>query len=47
LAVGAIAGAALSLAACTGLVGSFAADTLASAILNQDDPALIESGVPS
>jgi hypothetical protein len=39
--------AALALGGCTSLVGVFAADTLSSAILNQDDPALIESGVPA
>jgi hypothetical protein len=32
---------------CAGLVGSMAADTLSAAILNQNDPALVESGVPA
>jgi TRAP transporter T-component len=43
------AAAALSVAACgcVSLVGSMAADTLSSAILNQDDPVLVESGVPA
>jgi hypothetical protein len=44
---GAIAAASLGLAACGNLIGSMASDTLSSAILNQDDPALIESGVPA
>jgi hypothetical protein len=34
-------------ASCSTLIGGKAADTLAAAILNQDDPALVESGVPS
>jgi hypothetical protein len=39
---------AASLAAgCSSLIGGKAADTLAAAILNQDDPALVESGVPA
>ena len=42
--VGAVAFAAT---ACTSLIGGKAADTLAAAILNQDDPALVESGVPA
>jgi hypothetical protein len=29
------------------LIGGAAADTLAAAVLNQDDPALVESGVPA
>jgi hypothetical protein len=29
------------------LIGGIAADTLSAAILNQDDPALVESGVPA
>jgi hypothetical protein len=37
----------LSAAACSSLIGGKAADTLAAAILNQDDPALVESGVPA
>lgn len=40
LAIGALAG-------CAGLVGSMAADTLSAAILNQDDPVLVASGVPA
>jgi hypothetical protein len=39
--------AALAIAGCSNLVGSLAADTLSAAILDQDDPVLIESGVPS
>ena len=35
------------LGGCASLLGSMAADTLASSILNQRDPALIESGVPT
>src|SRR5687768_4908328 len=42
--VGAVAFAAT---ACSSLIGGKAADTLAAAILNQDDPALVESGVPA
>ncbi len=34
-------------AGCTSLLGSIAADTLEAAILNQNDPALVESGVPA
>ncbi|MDX1561506.1 MAG: TRAP transporter TatT component family protein [Gammaproteobacteria bacterium] len=40
-------GVAANLAGCASLVGSMAADTLSSAILNQEDPALIDSGVPA
>ena len=29
------------------MIGGIAADTLSAAILNQDDPALVESGVPA
>ena len=36
-----------ALGACTSLIGSMAADTLSASILNQNDPALIESGVPA
>jgi hypothetical protein len=44
----ACAGVAAALAAsCASLIGGKAADTLSAAILNQDDPALIESGVPA
>ena len=32
---------------CSTLIGGKAADTLAAAILNQDDPVLVESGVPA
>lgn len=32
---------------CMSLIGSMAADTLTSSILNQNDPALIEAGVPA
>ncbi len=32
---------------CSTLIGGVAADTLSAAILNQDDPALVESGVPA
>jgi hypothetical protein len=34
-------------AGCSSLIGGKAADTLAAAILNQDDPELVESGVPA
>jgi len=34
-------------AGCSSLIGGKAADTLAAAILNQDDPELVASGVPS
>jgi hypothetical protein len=34
-------------AGCSSLIGGKAADTLAAAILNQDDPELIASGVPA
>ena len=40
------AAAALS-AGCSSLIGGKAADTLAAAILNQDDPELVASGVPA
>jgi hypothetical protein len=36
-----------ALTACASLFGSMAADTLSSAILNQNDPALVESGMPA
>lgn len=32
---------------CTSVLGTIAADTLEAAILNQNDPALVESGVPA
>lgn len=35
------------LSSCANLVGAVAADTLSAAILNQDDPVLVESGVPA
>src|SRR5688572_11965913 len=38
---------ALALAGCASLIGGKAADTLAAAILNQDDPVLVESGLPA
>jgi hypothetical protein len=38
---------ALAAAGCSSFIGGKAADTLAAAILNQDDPALVESGVPA
>ena len=38
---------ALFAAGCASLIGGKAADTLSAAILNQDDPALVESGVPA
>lgn len=42
----ALAGASL-LAGCANIVGSVAAGTLSAAILNQDDPELVASGVPA
>src|SRR5690606_36909514 len=42
-----VGAAALAAAGCSSLIGNKAADTLAAAILNQDDPALVESGVPA
>lgn len=38
---------AAALGGCSGLIGATAADTLSAAILNQDDPGLVESAVPS
>ena len=38
---------AAGLAGCANLIGSKAADTLSAAILNQDDPELVQSGVPA
>lgn len=35
------------LTGCANLIGSMAADTLTSSILNQNDPALIQDGVPA
>lgn len=43
----AVAALSLSLGGCTGLLGSMAADTLSSAILNQNDPVLVERGLPA
>ncbi|MFO7287755.1 MAG: TRAP transporter TatT component family protein [Gammaproteobacteria bacterium] len=42
-----ICAAAVLLSGCAGLVGSVASDTLSAAILDQDDPALIEAGAPA
>ena len=39
--------AAMASSGCASLIGSMAADTLSSAILNQNDPELVESGVPA
>ena len=39
--------AASGLVGCASLIGSMAADTLTSSILNQSDPALIQDGVPA
>jgi hypothetical protein len=36
-----------SLAGCASLIGSMAADTLTSSVLNQSDPALIQDGMPA
>jgi hypothetical protein len=47
LATGGLVGSAAFVAGCASLIGSMAADTLTSSILNQNDPALIESGVPA
>lgn len=47
LGAAAVTAAALALGGCASLLGSLAADTLSAAILDQDDPALIESGVPA
>jgi hypothetical protein len=38
---------ALVCSGCSSLLGSMASETLSAAILNQDDPTLIESGVPA
>src|SRR5688572_29145833 len=38
---------ALLAAGCSSFIGGKAADTLSAAILNQDDPELVESGVPA
>lgn len=42
-----VAAGASGLAGCASLIGSMAADTLTSSILNQSDPALIQGGVPA
>ncbi len=48
LVAGAVCCASLALlGGCAGLIGSKAADTLSAAILNEDDPALVESGIPA
>ncbi|HEY5565818.1 MAG TPA: TRAP transporter TatT component family protein [Gammaproteobacteria bacterium] len=39
--------ASLALTGCANLIGSMAADTLSAAILNQNDPELVASGVPA
>ncbi len=39
--------AALLATGCSSFIGGKAADTLAAAVLNQDDPALVESGLPA
>lgn len=36
-----------ALGGCSRLIGGMAADTLSAAILNQDDPELVEAGVPA
>ena len=41
------AAAALLVGGCSTLIGGKAADTLAAAILNQDDPELVSSGIPA
>jgi hypothetical protein len=46
-ALAALGAAAAAGAGCAGLVGSMASDTLSAAILNQDDPALIDAGAPA
>ena len=42
-----IAGLLVFLSGCVSYVGSLAADTLSSAILNQDDPIIIQAGLPA
>jgi TRAP transporter T-component len=46
-AVSLIIGAGLTSGGCAGVVGSIAAGTVSAAILNQDDPQLVASGVPA
>lgn len=43
----ALACVAAACAACSSLIGGIASDTLSAAILNQDDPALLETGAPA
>lgn len=45
--LGCVAAASAVFTGCTTLIGGMAADTLASAILDQDDPELVSSGVPA
>ena len=47
VAMGTIAGVLAFLAGCVSYVGSLAADTLSSAILNQNDPVIIQAGLPA
>jgi hypothetical protein len=47
LGFGIVAAGASGLVGCASLIGSMAADTLTSSILNQSDPALIQDGVPA
>lgn len=44
---GLVPAAVLALSGCASLIGSMAADTLSAAILNQDDPELVASGLPA
>jgi hypothetical protein len=46
-AIGLMVAAAVGLSGCMSLIGSMAADTLSSSILNQQDPSLVEGGVPA
>ena len=46
-AIGLTVAAMLGLSGCMSLIGSMAADTLSSSILNQRDPSLVEGGVPA
>ena len=45
--LGCVVAASVLFTGCTTLIGGMAADTLASAILDQDDPELVSSGVPA
>lgn len=38
---------ALAMGGCASLIGNRAADTLSAAVLNQDDPGIVESGLPA